>query len=529
MTIRRDIQPVQLQPDPVRILAESRVNGGMITTIDPADIPPGAMAVARNCNIRYDKTSRRNGTVAYGPAKPDSNKILAIYSFKKDDGTYYVLRFTKSGIHLEGAGSWTALTGTLTGGDSDYYNIIYAFNQCVFTNGIDDIKVIDAAVATFADLGNAPKYKYITSFYNRVVAGYFNDPAGRKPSQLGWSGDGNFTQWDGLVDPSAGSSSLIDNPSDTSDDITGVFGGSDVLIIPKQRTIWLATKNPSASNPFRAFTAVFTHGSDAPRSIVRTGYGLVFADTETRKVYTYLPVPGNSVQQAEPISTYIENELFRSVSNVNDLRGSYNSETSEYSLIIPFAGSSVTKIWKFNFLTKTWSYDERRNISFIGNPVTGARALTIGDLVGTIGDLVGTIGDLASTGSPAPTQLYANTNGEITRESTGADTDNGVPYTFTSVSKRFNIPSNDIYVHRINIQLNVQKSGSVTLYYSKDRGKSWKSLKTFTLDQIADNVLLKFTKQIRCRTFEFKLESTSGLFDIIDYAVFVYDSTIAYK
>lgn len=529
MSFRRDIQPAQFSQEQVRILAESRVNGGMITTISKDDIPLSALSLVRNASVRFDKTLRRSGSSLYGATKPSALKVLDMYAFKKDDGTYYLLRFTKSGIHVEGVGTWNALTGALTGSDTDYFNITYAFDQCVFTNGVDDIQLVNAGVTTFADLGNAPKYKYITSFYNRIVAGYFNNPAGKKPSQLGWSADGVIAEWDPLVNVSAGSTPLIDNPSDTSDDITGVFGGSDVLIIPRQKTIWLATKNPVASNPFRAFTAVFTHGSDAPKSIVRTGYGLVFVDVTTKKVYIYTPVPGNSVQRAEPISTYIENEIFRSISNVNDIRGSFDSDTDEYSIIIPFSGSSAVKIWKYNFITKAWSYDERENLSYIGNPVTGAKALSIGDLSGTIGDLLGTIGDLSSVGTPQPTMLYGYTSGELLKEDRSVDKDNGANYTTTLISKRFTIPSNDIYVHRLNFQLNVRLPTAISLYWSKDSGVTWRLAKVFNITTTGEAILLKYTKNIRCRKFEWKLEATTGDFDLIDYAVFVYDSTIAYK
>src|SRR4051812_27976833 len=95
--------------------AEAQVNKGMITMIDPADIPPGALQLAKNATIRFDRTSRRPGSILLTPVQPDGNPVMRMAAIKQKDGTAYTLRFTPTAIHNRGISSWTALTGVLAG------------------------------------------------------------------------------------------------------------------------------------------------------------------------------------------------------------------------------------------------------------------------------------------------------------------------------------------------------------------------------------------------------------------------------
>src|SRR5258706_8876610 len=128
----------QVQPE--SLLAEARLNGGMITSIDSVDIPNGALTQAFNTRIRLDKTSRRFGKINEAPAKPNSNKVLGIYVLKENNGTITFLRFTPSSIHKR-SGTWTAFTagvgGSLISTYADYFSTNLIQNKIFYANGID--------------------------------------------------------------------------------------------------------------------------------------------------------------------------------------------------------------------------------------------------------------------------------------------------------------------------------------------------------------------------------------------------------
>lgn len=500
-------------------LIGAQVNKGMVTTLDPTDIPPEALADAFNVRVRYDKTTRRRGTEAFGDTPPDGNKVLALYNYKDNEGVGTFLRFTSSAIYRDPT-AWNAITGTLTGSESDRFTIATAFSEIVFTNfGVDEIQLIDLTAGTFAQLGNAPRYRYITVFANRVVGAYNADPTTPNPIELGWSGDGNSAEWDPLTDQSAGSSPLIESPGDTADFITGVFGFTNVLIVLRERSVWLATKQPIAEAPFNAYAAVPGIGCNCPFSTAVIPGGLVFADQRTEKIYVYSPG-----ELPQSISTPIEKALFASIANPLDVFGSYDNRNNEYSISIPLVGTLIVRVWTFNFRTQAWSYDERINLSVISDIEGAAQELTIDDLTGTIDQLVGDIDQLVGEVSSATSRLYGYSDGTLQLERSNADTDAGVDYTARIVSKTFNLPVTDQYVARVRYEFEVRTPSRFFLYYSTNGGKTWTFARSDWVYDTYEPYLLEWNKQIKCRKFTFKIESSEGDWDIIDYELNVWRS-----
>jgi hypothetical protein len=524
--MRRELFVPQLpQEDNIRKFVEARLNAGMITTIDPADIPTNAVQEAKGVKLVYDRMIRSPGTIQFGPTKPNSNRILGLYSFKQNDGVSHVLRFTSSTVHKQDA-SWTALTGTLTGSDNEYFSFTFAFNKAFFANGVDPIQAINTGVTSFANLGNAPKYKYVAAFYNRIIGANLGGVS-PNPYLLGCSGDLNFTEWDPLVDFTAAEYPLIESPSDTSDPITGLHTGPNYLIILKEKTIWLATKIPSGSNPLFPFTAVPDYGCDAPYANCRTPYGLVFLNLHDKKIYLYQPsLSGQTVPNV--LSTPVEGELFKTIHDLSKIIASYNGSDDSVSFIITGTGTNTVRIWTYSFISKGWSYDERDNISYIADIYAGARFLTIGELVGTIGssDPIATIGSAGTTGSATSKRLYGYKTGDIAEEDVSRDTDVfGGDIMTALVSKKFNIPTNDIYVVRMRFEFDIKRYSAFQLYWSKD-GVNWKLAKTFTSVPDPQKVFI-YNKVIKTRKIQWKLISVTGAWDIIDYEIHVYDAGIS--
>ncbi len=502
-------------------LVEARVNKGIISVIDPADIDNGALTLAKEARVRYDRTLRRPGKLDSTPAKPNSVKIQNSYLFKKNDGSTYQLRFTKSSLHRRGVGSWVAITGTLTGGDNDRFSIATVFDKCFFANGVDRIQVINGAVTTFADAGtNAPRVRYITGFYNRVVGAYEPQSASNGPINIVTSADGDTTKWpdDASPDPSAVRIPLIESPSDLADYITGVFGFTNVLIIAREKSIWVATKLPVASNPFNAYAAVPGVGSDCPHSIDSIPGGIVFVDTRTKSVWVYTTGGG-----VERIGINVEKDLVSGVSDPALVFGGYNPRDNEYSACVPIAGTAVVRSWTFSFNTKAWVYDEVDLLSALDDtdsPFT--TFLSFDELAGTFDQLTGTFDGLVASSPPGrPARYYGYTNGNLLEESASATDDAGVAFTMDLQSKEFTLPSDDSHFAFFRIDYEAKVVGTLTLSYSKDGGQTWRTAKTVAVMQTSRGIV-KFRKNIKARRLRWRLTASSSDISILGYEVWYY-------
>lgn len=491
---------------------EARVNGGMITSIDAADIPSSALQDAKNVRVRLDKTITREGSTLLTPTKPDSDSVLLVYSYRTNDGSSFTLRFTKDNVHQRSS-SWVGLTGTLTGAVTDRFQAVTAFNQCVFTNGVDPIQVVNSTASNHTQLGNAPIYKYITSFYNRVIGFNFVHATTPDPVQIGWSADGVITEWDPLNDFSAGSSPLIESPGDFSDFGTGVFGFTNVMVILREKSVWLATKQPSASFPFNFFAAVPGKGCTAPYSAAVVPGGLVWVDPRTQRVYAYSPSG-----QPESIGEQIEKSLFSSIQNPDDVFASYNTRNDEYTVALPFVGSTALRLWTFNFRTKAWSYDEREGLTCLNDIDSLASSVYVEDLPGYVENLSGYIEDLSGIEDSATTRVFGFNNGNVEVEDAGTLKDNGVSFESSITSKDFYWPVVTTSFVKLKFEFNILTPVTITLQYSRDLGETWINAKAVTYSDVGQNILV-YQKLIRSRKLTFRIFSTDGMWELIDYEI----------
>ena len=509
-TLKNRIQANTMdEADRLSPIIEARINGGIISSIDPADIPNNALSDAKNVFCRFDKTGPVEGVVIMSPTKPNSNKVLKLYSYKQNNGTSYTLRFTNSTIHKLSSSSWQILAGTLTGSAMDRFSVATAFNQVIFANSIDPIKQIDLLVGSYTNLGNAPRYKYVTSFYNRVVGAYYNEPGSVNPVQVGWSADGVITEWDPLVNQSAGNSSIIESPGDYADFAAGVFGFTNVLLLIREKSVWVATKNPVASNPFEFRGVIPGKGCTAPNSISVVPGGLIWVDPRTKNVYAY-SIGG----ELQPISDNIRTELFKSITDLDSVEGSYNTLKNEYSILIPSL-SDYKRIWTFNLDNSSWVYAELPNVSCINDVDTIAQELLIDDLTGTIDDLTGIIDDLTGTLTVGTQRLYGKEDGDIYHAQDSALN------TFESsvISKEFNFPVATLGVQKVKIDFKIITESTINLYFTKNSGITWTLGKTITFSPSNESQVLYFQRYIRARKFMFKLVSTNCKWEVLNYEI----------
>jgi len=284
--------PLQLTPDTPFTIAEGKINRGMDYSTDPADLPNSVLALAKNCDIYGDRTYPTPESYPISPAKPNSDAILAYAPWKRFSGTTDTIRFTKDKVYKNSTSSWTEITGTAgTGSDTDRIRWITTADLTqdyfIYTNNAkDDIQLINSAATTHADLGDAPKAKYICAFFNRIVAANIGGGS-PNPILIKWSGDLNFSVWDPNTDISAGSMPLMEAQADFSDGITGLFGFATTMVVLRERSVWTVTKRPVASNPFLAQASFPSVGCDTPNSATQTKNGICWYDSRTNQVYLY--------------------------------------------------------------------------------------------------------------------------------------------------------------------------------------------------------------------------------------------------
>lgn len=511
--------------------AEARINAGMITMIDPADIPTGALQLAKNATVRFDRTSRRAGSSLLTPVKPDANPVLRLAYIKKQDGSPYTLRMTPVQAHILSGGGWTPVVHTpaLTGSIRDRFNTADILDTFAFTNnGADPIQTIDLVAATGVPLGNAPRYRYLTGFYNRAV-GFARKDASEV--EVGWSADGNPLQWDPLVDNTAGSSPILESPADLSDFIKGGFSFTNVMIILREKSVWLATKQPIPQNPFYFYAAVPGVGCDCPFSAQIVGVGAIaWIDRRTGTVYAYSPG-----SQPEPIGRPIEKTILNNVDDPDTVFAAYAPIPNEYTIFIPGVGSNFVQGWTYNFRGKTWAYNEYYGLTGADDSelaVAGTTIDQLGDVA--IDDLQGTIDSLSPTSTIITARSYGRNDGTIMLEDENADQDAphtdyplGVSFDTVLVSKVFTMPEDDIYIAKIVIEYQANRGGQFKLEYSKNGGAtddSWKVAKTVTPQVLGQPRLLILRRCIKARRFAWRLTTQAGNFEILSFEVHVYPS-----
>ena len=414
-------------------LAVAVANGGMIADIDPADIKDNQFVVVRNARIRRDKTTRRSGSSSFLPTKPNSNSVNRMFDYRIGDTTFYRVRFDSSSIYFTSGVSWTQLVGTFSGKITD---VAVVLGTLVAANGIDRILKLDLDAATIADLGSiAPRAKYITGFSERVVGANLGN-ADDAIESIAWSGNRALTEFDALEDISAGNKRLDTSPRAVVDPISGIFGFSSVMIIPRERSIWLATQNPTAANPFNTFRHIPGVGTDLPGSIAIGKEKIIFVDSRTRDVIIYSP--GQPIQS---IGSPIRDSMLSSLVDAGAIVSTFFEYEDEYYFIVNESG--IEKIWSVNLKTGAWQYDEMTNVTSIDSLTDFAAFTTYAAATGTFDAASGSFDDLP-TPIVIPRLVYGFSNGLLLTEDSSVQQDNAVNYTFELRSKEFKLVQQDL-------------------------------------------------------------------------------------
>lgn len=499
------------------LFAEAQVNKGVITMIDPDDIPNGALQVGKNINVRFDRTARRAGTTFLTPAKPDGLTVLGLFSFITKAGSAFSYRFTRSTLESRGATLWQNLNGTLLlGTNLDRIRLVNVLDRAIFSNnGANVLQIINHGVNTYGNLGNAGTYRYITGFYNRAVGAALR---GTSEVQVGWSADGVITEWNPAVNETAGFSDILESPSDLSDPITGIFGFTNTMILMREQSIWQVTKQPIPTNPFYFYAAFPGIGCDCPDTIAVVPNGLAWLDIRTGTVWMYTPGAA-----PVPIGRPVEANIINGVDNPQSCFGSYNGKHAEYTVAIPRAASTLVTTWTYNFRTQAWTEGEYSGISSLNDLELSniGGGLTIDELVGTVDQLIGAIDDLSPSTTTLNTRVFGRTDGELLIEDENVDSDGGQPFHTEIISKSFVIPQDDVYIAELRIEFIKKIAGEMRLYQSKNGGEDWILYRTVGENYLATekHQIVKIKKPLKARRYAWKIEADEGKFEIVNFIV----------
>lgn len=504
-------------------LIQANLGGGMDTYHDVADIADNAFALLKNVRtVGQDSIARRPGSVLYEPLKPDSSRVMNYIAYNRNNDSVLLLRFNPAGIHISNVANWLAATptsGALTGGDNDRFTAAIISDRFFFTNnGVDYVQEYDPSTNSFDRLGNADKYKFVTGFGARTVVANLQG-ASPNPVQIGWSGLNNYDEFSPLTDNTAGFQPLTDSTSDRADFISGIFGGSNSIVIFRERSIWEGTNTNSPTKPFNFYSKINGVGCDAPYSIKKIPLGFCFLDSRTRSVYLYTLDGG-----LESIDLPIRESLFAPNLDPNTVFGAYNQKTKEYQVAIPDTTSLVTRVWTYSFVNKTWSYDEYNALSSLDVLDYSSSTLTYNDLIGTYDDLLGDYDDLTANNNVV-TKFLGYDTGELAYEAANADDDWGTPYEMVVDSKDWELDINDMDIAELRLNYNFYLSGTFQFEYSRDSGNTWKIAKTITPVLTLGLPELKiYKKTIHTRRLKYRITATSGLMTINKFGAWISQS-----
>jgi hypothetical protein len=513
----------QLEIPQLQLFASAALNGGMNSQADPVDITENQVVLAQNATCRYDVLSRRTGHTRFLPAAINTKPVLAIKSFKQFDDQVKLLRFTRDTIHIHSTLAWIPIVPAvgLTATDNNRISFLSVNNNPYFGNEVDPLQLVNIAGATCAAAGNAPAYKYYCAFGNRIVG------ANRVGARLevGWSGDFNFSQWNPLTDPSAGSVPLIDNPSDYADFITGLFSFSDQMIVMRERSILAATLQPVASNPFYFSIVAPAIGCDTPSSIAQTPSGLAWYDRRLNNVFIYAA----GTTSPAPIGDAIRSFLAHDIPDVARVVSAYDPVNNEYRIGAVVPWTSISKVWRYNFGTQAWTYDYIDKLASLSALDFRTSTAVIDDLSGTIDSLVGFIDDITPP-VIEPAIFVGMTTGEIMKSSPQVISDSSDAsrvYEFQVDSKVFKLNPNDAFVTQLHLEYIPRLGpGSFQVFYTKDGGTTWKLYKNVSWPVEAQDKRLTIVcnKNVRSRTYQWRVYSVDGVFDLVEYSAYAYTS-----
>lgn len=480
---------------------------GVLTRVIRANRPPGSALEITNGRIRDNWVGRRGAYTNY-IAKPDSNLVMKFVTFHGEANKNWLLRVANGSTHATTTTTgWTALTG------SDYSSFVRTTSAQMLgllflANTSKKIVKVDFPDLSFEEVSEAPVCKFVTTFADRLVAAYIHSPSdGLLPFGLQWSENADPLDWDGA---GSGIENLVQSPSDTGDEITGIFGFGSVMIVLRERTIWHATRQPFQTSPMR-FTPIITNqGCDMPYTAVRTTdeqgklTGIIFADSQTDGIFMY--TPGSRPQRLT------ERGLFSSLVDPQRAEGAFDPLNQEYHCGVPTDSSNLDRLGEYIIVSQNGGLvkDDSPTATTLAVVSDVGAPTLIDDLTGNIDDLSGTINDLGGVFFRPSIILKGGTAGEVEKEDLGTVG----THTLTWQSQDLGSFSRRRLLKFMTAVVSATADGNVVLQTSKD-GSTWTTVKTKAVTSTSDKI--GFRKGVTGDHIFWRLTTTAKEFRMFEW------------
>lgn len=543
---------------------EEQINMGMVTALDPTDIPNSAGVDVKNMRLRYSCLTTRPylsyvQDIGFPDLynSPDDFRILGLHKIKYPNSSQKLYRFTTDGVRWLNGAVWTSLASAYALGDFDRIQVAVLADKLVFsTNGALTLKSIDST-PTLADVKAGKTYRYITSFYNRIVAANFNGSPDLA-TKIEWCADGDVTLWEG-DHRTAGSVLLTSGPEEIADRITGIKALGNVLLIFRERSLWVGNRQASATAPFTFSGLVNGIGCNLPYTICEVQGGFMWADAKSGTIWYF-----NGQDSPQPVGRPNDERFVKQLQGISSLdapQAVYDPVNEEYLLLIPQLNVDKQLIWVYSFRTKTWVYDEVKYAATLWVADIAYGFTQIRDLpAGPISDLAGTIANLGTSATERPAVGYGTYGPSYVgggllfydESNDAAIGDAGfviesfnftfVPERMVSVftSKIFQIPSDDIAISNFLLEYHIidrfnassapgglyDSIPPIKIYYAINGENieirpAYYSFKKLDLVSQKGIVKLSIPLNIRCRQFQFKIEQTLSHIHFLRYELHV--------
>jgi len=510
----QDLQGYEAEPTTDGLLEAADLTPGMISATPRATRPIGSSPSIINGRIREDWVGRRGAYPNY-ITKPNSNDIMRVVSFHGEQNDNRVVRIANGSMHVATTtAAWVSMTGTAYSG---FQRVDHAQLLGDLYLSSPELKILRLRFGdnTFDPVDAAPQCRYITAFGDRVIAAYVYSPTdGVLPFGLQWPVNSDPLDWTGI---GSGSENLIQSPSDTGDEITGIFGYSNIAVIFRERSIWHISRQPFSIAPFRFDAIITNQGCDMPWSIARVSdeagrtTGFIYGDKRTNGIYSY--TPGSRPVRLQG-STNIEDVLFTSLTDPARVVAAYDPGFQEYHFGYPTASQPSTDLANFRVLSlknNSIVTDDGPACTSIDVVTDVGAPKTIDDLTGTIDNLTGTIDDLGGVFVFNPAVIKGDTAGQTVKEDLGTKG----THLFTWESQDLGSISRRRTLKRLVLIMSASASGNTIFQWSKDR-TTWTTIKTIA--DVSSLAKIGFNKPVTGDVIYWRVTSLATDFQMTEWS-----------
>lgn len=424
---------------------------------------PKNMRLSRN-----DLRKREGKTLFQTGAMAGANKVIHLTQYPLSSQAIRLVRFSPTSAEKYNAvtGAWDDITGAaFTGSDDEFFSTTVAEDKLIITNGIDIIRTYNDAGNTtdlVATSGAVPKAKFLEYNGGYLIGGYTTKIGNTYPTGIDWSDIGNITKWGS---GNYGGTLLYHDPLP----IRGLKNLNEYTIAYKKNSIY-AGRKVDTSDIF-IFDLLFTGiGLLSHRTLVDYRGAHYFMGTDD--FYIFKGIRPESIGDAT-----VKREVFGRLGTTQNRSFAIQViDMDEIWFFVVISGYDwPTEIWKYNYRTGFWYFDTCDQLTSACT-YYAASSVSWQDVVGSWNSQTWRWDDKLTT-SESPMIMFGDVNGNVYKQNTLVNNDNGVAIDGSWESMDFTADKFENYKRWL--QLDFEAVGnSVDIAYSTDYGDTWVTIKS---------------------------------------------------